>query len=118
MAKQNLAALYSIFGVVLWGDLGPVTMYRNHRGKIVAFAKSWPHKPASPEQAAQRAIFIAAATSWQTLSPEQKAQWHIATRRACLCLHGYDLFVHWFTSRDAQAMDTLERQTSTTLVRP
>ena len=118
MAHQLPISLYSIFGIVIWGDLGPVTIYRDKQGKLVAFAKTWPHKPASPLQIIQRQRFIDAAAGWQALPATTRAQWETATRRASLCCHGYDLFVHWYLSADDEAVKTLERQTGTTLLAP
>lgn len=118
MAKQPAKHLYSIFGFLIWGDLGPVTMYRNKQGKIVAFSKTWPDKPPSAEQEAQRLIFTEAAADWQTLTACQRGEWETASRRASLCMHGYDLFVHWKCCGDDQAIQTLERQTGTTLLPP
>lgn len=116
MAKQPAHSLYSIFGFVIWGDLGPITIYRNHKGKIVWFAKTWPHKPPSPEQTLQRQKFIAAAAAWQTLTHVARQEWETASRRACLCLTGYNLFCHWTITQDNAAIRTIERQTRTTLL--
>jgi len=118
MPHQNVERLYSTLGFVVWGDLGPVTIYRNKRGKIVFFAKTWPHKPPSPAQLAQREKFTQAATAWQALTSVTRAEWEEATRRASLCMNGYDLFVHWSLTADDQAIRTLEHQTSTTLLPP
>jgi len=118
MPHQNLERLYCCLGFVVWGDLGPVTIYRNKRGKVVFFAKTWPHKPGSPDQLAQRQKFIDTATAWQALTPSQRTEWEQATRRASLCLHGYDLFVHWSITGDDQAIRTLEHQTKTSLLPP
>ncbi len=118
MAHQRLDHLFTVLGFVIWGDLGPTTIYRNHRGLVTFFNKTWPHKPPSPEQVIQRAKFTDAATAWQSLTRQEKDQWHKATRVACLCMHGYDLFVHWYTSGDTAAIRTLERQTGTTLLPP
>lgn len=116
MAHQTARSLVSIFGWVIWGDLGQLTIYRNRKAKMVAFTKTWPKAETSALQETQRARFTAAAAAWQALTPETRAQWHLATRRASLCAHGYDLWVHWHTIGDEAAIRTLERQTSTTLL--
>ena len=116
MAHQPARALYSVLGWVVWGDLGPVTLYRDHQGKIVSYAKTWPADPASDAQLAQRARYTAAAAAWQALTPPQRRQWELATRRGSLCLGGYALYVHWSTTHDDKAIHTLERQTHTTLL--
>lgn len=109
-------SLFSILGLVYWGDVGPITCYKSKRGKVVAFLKTWPKKPPSEAQQEQRDRFTAAATAWQALTLEQQAQWHLASQRASLCMHGYDLFVHWHMLGDDDAIATLERQTKTDLL--
>lgn len=105
-----------MLGFVIWGDLGPVTIYRDKQGKVVFFAKTWPHKPPSPAQVLQRQKFTDAAAAWQSLTPTQRGAWDQATHRASLCMHGYDLFVHWSLTGDDDAIRTLENQTRTTLL--
>jgi len=116
MAKTPLDKLYSILGTVIWGDLADMTMYRNRKGRVVAFAKTWPKDPASTLQLQQRAKMTAAAAAWKALTGDERANWELATKRASLCMHGYDLFVHWQLINDATAIATLERQTNTTLL--
>ena len=118
MAHQKLDHLFTCFGFTIWGDFAGTTIYRNKRGLVVFFAKTWPHKPPSPKQIVQRARFIEAAQAWNTLSPQQRGEWHTATRRASLCCHGYDLWIHWYTSGDTAAIRTIERQTGTILLAP
>jgi len=118
MPHQPRNALFSIFGFVVWGDFGPTTIYRNKQAKIVFFNKTWPHKPPSPAQTTQRQRMTDAATAWQQLAPSTHQQWETATRRASLCMHGYDLFVHWHLTQDHDAIHTLENQTRTQLLPP
>lgn len=118
MPHQTLDHLFTCLGFVIWGDLGPTTIYRNHKGKVVFFAKTWPHKPASPAQTVQRQKFIDAAAAWQNLARNARAQWNLATRRASLCCHGYDLYVHWHLTHDDATIRTLERQTGTQMLSP
>jgi hypothetical protein len=118
MAHQPDTDLFSLLGFVIWGDLGDNTIYRDKRGRIVAFAKTWPHKQPSPSQLEQRQRFTDAATAWQALTPQQRLQWNTAAPRACLCAHGYDVFVHWHLTQDHRAIQTLQHQTSTNLLPP
>jgi len=118
MPHQNQERLFTVLGFVIWGDLGPTTIYRNKKGKVVFFAKTWPHKPPSPKQLIWQTLFTAAAAAWKTLTPDARLQWETATRRASLCCNGYDLFVHWYIEQDDLAMQTLERQTRTLLLPP
>lgn len=116
MVRQTKTHLFSWLGFVAWGDLGPTTIYRNKKGKMVAFSKTWPEKPPSPDQVVNRQKFIDAAIAWQALTPAKRAQWHLAARRASLCMHGYDLYVSWHTTGNDSDIDTLERQTNTDLI--
>lgn len=116
MAHQSIDHLFCALGFVIWGDLGHLTIYRNKQGSVTFFEKTWPHKPPSPAQTIQRAKFIEAAQAWQELTPPQHSQWDLATKRASLCCHGYNLFIHWYTSGDSAAIRTLEHQTNTTLL--
>lgn len=110
--------LWSALGIVIWGDLAAWTLYRDKQGKLVAFPKTYPHKAPSADQLAQRAKLTAAAAAWRALTPTQRAQWELATRRASLCCHGYNLWVHWQLSADEPAIRTLERQSRTSLLPP
>jgi len=116
MAHQTAHSLFTIFGWTMWGDFGPVTIYRNRKGKVVSYAKTWPKDPDSRLQQYQRDRFRAAAAAWQMLPPETHAQWDLACHRGSLCLNGYALFVHYHTTGDQRAIETLERQTHTTLL--
>jgi len=118
MPKQPPENLFSILGTVLWGDLADLTMYKNKNKKIIAFAKTWPDKPASPQQTFLRHRFRNAAKAWQLLTPAQKAQWNLATRRASLCMGGYALFVHHQVVGDDKAIQAVQRQTHTILLTP
>lgn len=62
MANQPENRLFSFFGFVIWGDIANLTMYRRYDGRLVSFAKTWPDKPPSEKQLADRARFKAAAT--------------------------------------------------------
>jgi len=110
---QNLLAW---IGFVTWGDLHDVTIYRNKKGKVVMFSKTWPKKPPSPEQIEWRTKYTNAAALWRALPPTARHQWHLATRRASLTMTGYNLFVHYVITHDEKAIRTLERQTGTTLL--
>lgn len=116
MPKQIPEKIFSYVGIVAWGDIGAITMYRSQRGKIIWFSKTWPDKPASLLQQAQRDRMSVAAGLWQLLSQWQKGQWELCTHRASLCMNGYQLFQHWRLTQDESAIRTLERQTDTILL--
>jgi hypothetical protein len=116
MARQTPQHLFTFLGWVAWGDFGPTTVYRNRKGKVVFYAKTWPKDPDSQKQAYQRDRFRAAAAAWQELPPTTHAQWDLACRRGSLCCNGYALFVHYHTLADTRGIRTIERQTHTTLL--
>lgn len=116
MAFQPKERLMSMCGLIAWGDVGHLTMYRSRQHRAIVFTKTWPKKPASDDQLAQRAKITAGAVAWQALTPAARAQWELATKRASLCMNGYHLFQHWQLTGDTSAIKTLERQTKTELV--
>jgi hypothetical protein len=115
MAHQLGRTLLSLMGFVIYGDLGPLTMYKSKRGKIVFFTKTWPDRPPSYYQLLDRARFSVAAFNWNNLPAADKAQWNLAARRASLCCTGYNLYVYCWTAPDTSTLVTLARQTRTTL---
>jgi hypothetical protein len=92
-------------------------MYRSHaRRRIVTFLKTRPLNPPTPLQLQNQNRMKLAALAWRALPLDTRRQWELATRRASLCLNGYNLWVyHHFTGND-QAILTLSRQTGTTLL--
>ena len=65
---QSNKQLLHFLGLVIWGDLGDLTMYRRADGTLVWFAKTWPEKPPSDAQLTQRQLFSDAATAWHALT--------------------------------------------------
>jgi len=116
MAHQPPNKLLSFLGYVYWGDIAELTLYCSKRGRIVFFKKTYPKKPASPLQQAQRDRLTAAAVAWRALTEDQRKEWNLATRRASLTMHGYDLFVHWQLIHDDKAIEAVQRQTKTNLI--
>lgn len=116
MAHHPKERLFNYFGTVTWGDIADLTMYRRYDRRLVIFKKTWPDKPPSDKQLADRAAFSAAVAAWHLLTAEEQAQWDLAARRGCLTMSGYNLFLHWQLTPDLAAMRTLERQTRTTLL--
>jgi hypothetical protein len=116
MAQATPIRPYWILGVLAWGDLANFTYYRSHTGIVTVIPKTWPIKPPSPDQSTQRARFSAAIAAWWALTPAKRQQWMTAATRASLCLHGYNLFLHWQMMQDSDAIRTLQRQTQTDLI--
>lgn len=111
MAHQTSNHLLTCFGLIIWGDWGPLTIYKDKQGKLVAYAKTWPQKAPSTSQTARRNLFRAAATSWNALPAAKRADWTIAAHRASLCCTGYNLWVWWSLTPDPIALATIARQT-------
>jgi len=115
MAVQPKNTLLTYLGFVIWGDFAELTMYRRPDGRIVLFKKSYPDKPPSEQQLAQRARFIASGDRWRALTAYQRTQWHLAAARASLCMHGRNLHASAYLTPDPSAVAAIARQTSTTL---
>ena len=116
MASTTTRRLFTWLGFVAWGDIGPTTIYKRKDGRLVIFKKTWPDKPPTGDQLDQRSRYSCAALAWRTLTPDKKTAWTQAAARASLCMTGYNLFLHWQLSDDDSAIETLERQTSTSLL--
>lgn len=115
MAHQ-LQDLLSFLGLITWGDIGPLTCYRNKHGKIVWYAKAPPTCPASPAQTIYRDKWRAAAVAWNALGPDLRARWELASKRASLRITGYNLWIYFSTTGDADAVRTVEGITGLALL--
>jgi hypothetical protein len=104
MAVQTDTRMHHFFGLVMWGDLGPLTMYRSHRGRLVIFKKTWPDTPPTPRQVAARESMTACGRSWRGLSESDRQQWQATARQLSLPCSGYNLWVAW---RFGQRLDKL-----------
>jgi len=109
-------ASFNYLGFVAWGDIANLTMYRTRRNKLLLFPKTRPAKPPSDLQLQQRAQFTSAKDDWLALAPAERKQWATAAARASLCCTGYNLFLFWKLTADDSAIQTLERQTHTSLL--
>lgn len=113
---QDKRRLFSLLGLISWGDLGPFTLYKSKRGKIVVFAKTYPGKPPSAKQTVQRDKFKAAVVKWHSLNRDKRERWELATHRISLPLTGLNLFVHHRLEPDESYVRTIERQTGLELI--
>lgn len=113
---HEITPLLRFLGMRPTGDLGPLTIYTNKRGRMVAFPKAPPEKPASLFQTAQRNRFRAAGTLWRTLTEDQKHEWQAAADIAGLYCTGYNLFLYYVLTRDDSTIRTIEHQTGRTLL--
>jgi len=115
MAVQPPDQIFFILGFLQWGDIADLTTYRRPDGRVVIFKKTYPDKPASPKQLADRTRFLAACTAWRALTDAQRRQWDQAARRASLCMSGRNLHASAYLRPDVPAIATIARQTHTTL---
>lgn len=112
MAIQEFPRFANLMGLRIGGDLDGITYYTSKRGRIVFFAKAPPDKPPSPKQQTQRNRFRLYAILWWQKTPHQRRNWETITRRASLCMTGYNLFIYIESSDDQATLATLKRQTN------
>lgn len=110
------SSILKFLGFNTQGDLGPWTFYTSKRKGLVFFQKSPPLEPPTIRQTHQRNKFRLAGYIWRSLSPEQQDRWRQAAARANLRITGYNLFVHWLTVQDDDAIATIERQSRINLI--
>ena len=108
--QQPPKHLIHFFGLIAWGDWGPLTMYRSQRGLVVAYPKAPPTKPPTPYQQSQRNRFRAAADAWQYFPAYLKPNWERAARRLSLKVTGYNLFVFYHLFTATAYIRTIEHQ--------
>lgn len=100
---------FKFIGLDPTGDLGGITFYTTRRGKVVGYDKAPPLKPATSRQMVRRNRWRRAAEAWQSLTSPQRAQWHAAADKARLTIHGYNLFLFFFTTQDWSYADAITR---------
>jgi hypothetical protein len=105
----------SLLGMVASGDLGGITCYRSHLGRIVQFAKTYPAKPASLAQLTGRARMNFGAEQWTKFQPVNKTNWRLAAQRLNLSMTGYNLWQQWYHQPHFINMRTLEYQSGVPL---
>jgi len=106
---------WQLMGIWVSGDVGELTIYTDRFGRKVPFPKAPPDKPPSPQQIAHRARFRTAQAAWSALTADEKAQLELATNRGSLVMTGQNLYITVALRNDQDALDTLARQTATTL---
>lgn len=116
MAITGKTRLFSTLGFVVWGDLGPLTMYRRRGGKIVFFPRTYPDKQPSYHQALIRSSFSSACVAWNQLPKTTQALWQRAVTVLSLPITGYNLFLHWKLQADDSYVRTIQRQSGITLL--
>lgn len=105
-------------GLSAQGDLGPLTIYTDKRGKTVFFLRAPPLVPASPTQEVMREFFRNAASQWRKTTRANRDAWQRAANRCSLGISGYNLWVWYLRHREEKVIETIERQSGETLIRP
>jgi hypothetical protein len=112
--KPTANPIWRFLGFNTQGDLGGVTFYTSHDHGLVFFLATTPKKPQSARQRHQRNLFRLCAETWLRFSPEQRALWETASKRAGLRITGYNAWVHIQLAHDQAWYATLRRQTGIT----
>lgn len=107
--------LLSWLGLISWGDIGELTLYRDRFRQLVIYPKQYPKHLRPFFQDRQQKLFTIAVNTWNNLTDDQRAQWKLAAQRASLRMTGYNLFIALSLIPDDEARQTIARQTSTTL---
>jgi hypothetical protein len=101
----------SLLGLVASGDLGPITMYRSHLGRIVSFAKTYPAPLPSLAQLTGRCRMYFGGEQWRHFHPYQKQVWRHTVDVLDLCMTGYNLWIIWWFNPNWDFFNTVEHQT-------
>ena len=102
-------------GLVQWGDLGNVTIYRAKNGRPVFFPKTYPDKPPSQLQLIHRNRMKHAAAQWQSLTASQKQAYHLAARRLSLSIPPFGLYFTLNLPKNAALKTTISQQSGVQL---
>lgn len=116
--KPSHQALFRFLGWNTQGDLGPFTFYTSKRKGLIWFLRAPPTCPPTGPQLEQRARWAAAAENWSNATPETRAAWELASKRAHLRITGLNLWMYHQLSDDDAAVRTVEHQTGLTLLAP
>ncbi len=106
---------WQLMGIWVSGDVGELTIYTDRFGRKVPFPKSPPKEPPSPRQVHQRERFRLAHVAWKALTDVEKEQLELATNRGSVVMTGQNLFISVALNNSQDGLDTLARQTNTTL---
>jgi len=98
-----------LLGLVYWGDLGAITLYRDQRGQRITFAKTRPRTPPTPRQAAARFKVTSVAACWRALPPSTRTLYRRLAQHLSLPFSGYNLWQHHRHHPEYRTIDRLAR---------
>ncbi len=108
----------SILGLIVSGDCSGETIYTDRHGRKIHFPVAPPKKPPTQMQIDIRARFTAAQAEYMTLSPIDREDWELLTKRASLCMTGQNLFISVAMRRTYGTLDTIVKQTGISVIPP
>jgi len=106
---------WNLLGFGVSGDVGGYTIYTDRKFRKVAFPIAPPEKPPSPAQINLRARFKTAQANWKAETDQVKQELEEACRRASIVMTGQNLYIKVALKNDNDALQTLAKQTGTTL---
>jgi hypothetical protein len=114
--RTSHQTIFRFWGWNTQGDFGPYTFYTKTNNALTFYLRAPPHKPANERQRRQRQLLTDAAHAWTAATPETRATWELATKRAYLRINGCNLWIFHQLTHDDAAIRTIERQTGLTLL--
>jgi hypothetical protein len=108
----------SLWGIMVSGDVGDLTVYTDRYGKKVFYKKAPPEKPASVLQALQRGRFRDAMANWKALPQATRDDWETVSLRASLCMTGLNMWIHFSLKGTMAGLHTFVHQTGILLDYP
>jgi hypothetical protein len=115
---ESIERFIPFLGLYVAGDLGPLTIYTNKRGKIVWYPRSPPKEPPTSAQLLQRQRFAYAQHLWSTQSKQVKADWETAMKRMALDMTGQNAFMSISLRNDHDAVARINHRTGLNLTNP
>jgi len=109
-------SLLSMLGLNATGDLGPLSIYKSQRHKLVFYPRVPALNPPSALQKVNRSKWRIAAMQWTGLPEATRQLWETASKRACLKVTGYNLWIYYATTLDRRTIQTIENQSGIDLL--
>lgn len=110
--------LFQILGIYVAGDLGDMTLYTNHKGRIIWFPRAPPTKPASDLQRMQRRRFGNAILNWRNLSLADKTAWCAAVKASGIDITSLGAWISLSMKPDPSGLALLQAHSLYTLPEP
>jgi len=102
-------------GLIYWGDLAQTTTYRDKRGRIIWFPKTYPKDPPTPAQLACRQTMKDAAQSWHSLTQQQRQAYAQAINKLSLTMSPFSLHFTLSLPHKRHYKRTIEQQSGVKL---